>query len=148
MFKKLYLLFAMLLAAGILVAGCGGQGTKKDFHYKTAEELKTMLEQGEPIHIVDIQVEEEYKQGHIKGSVATFAYPVKSDEDKAKLDAVLPELQKDEAPIVIVCPRGAGGAERTYQYLQEKGFPEGRLFILEKGWAGWDYREWTATGSE
>ncbi len=116
------------------------------FQYKTAAEVKEMIESKEPMHIVDIQVEDEYKSGHIKGSIATYAFPVKTDEEKAKLDAIMSKIKKDEAPVIIVCPRGAGGAERTYNYLKAKGIDEYRLFILKKGWAGWPYSELSATG--
>ncbi len=116
------------------------------FQYKTASEVKGMIKSKEPMHIVDIQVENEYKSGHIKGSIATYAFPVKTDEEKAKLDAIMSKIKKDEAPIIIVCPRGAGGAERTYNYLKAKGIDEYRLFILKKGWAGWPYSELSATG--
>jgi hypothetical protein len=39
--------------------------------------------------------------------------------------------------VVIVCPRGAGGARRTYNYLRDKGIAAERLLILEKGQEGW-----------
>ena len=41
----------------------------------------------------------------------------------------------------IVCPRGAGGAKRAYDYMEEKGIPKARLSILEKGQGGWPYKE-------
>lgn len=106
-------------------------------------ELERKLKAQEPVIILDIQVEPEYEQHHIHSATPTHAYPVKSAEDKAKLDAALPKLEGSDAPVVIVCPRGAGGAERTYAYLKEKGVAEDRLYILEKGQAGWSCPELT-----
>lgn len=112
-----------------------------EFKYYTADQLKQAIESKAPIQIVDIQVENEYKAHHIKGVIPTYAFPVKTDEDKAKLAKVLPQLQSSKDPIVIICPRGASGAKNTYQYLYDQGIDESRLFILEKGQAGWPYSE-------
>lgn len=148
--QKMIAGLALLLVAAVLVAGCGGAGsssteTKAEYRYITAAEVKEKLENREEMVLLDIQVEEEWQEHHIAGSLPTHAYPVQSEEDKAKLDAVLSQLEGD-CPIVIVCPRGGGGAERTYNYLKEKGIAEERLFILEKGMAGWPYEELTEKG--
>ncbi|MHB1399384.1 MAG: rhodanese-like domain-containing protein [Trichloromonadaceae bacterium] len=123
-------LLALLVAAVPTVAG--------DFNYISAEKLEQMLRQQLPVSIVDIQVEPEFNTAHIKGAHATYAYPVKSAQDQAKLDALLPALSGSDTPVVIVCPRGAGGAERTQQYLAAKGIAPSRLLILEQGQAGWN----------
>ena len=141
-----YPLITFMMVLMIIAAGCSGGAETKEFQYKTAEQVKTMIEQEETMHIVDIQVENEFKEGHITGSIATYAYPVKTDEDKAKLIEVLPELQNNQDTIVIICPRGAGGAERTYDYFKEQGISEKRLFILKNGWSGWSYPELTEAG--
>ncbi len=112
-----------------------------EFKYYKADQLKQAIESKAPIQIVDIQVENEYKAHHIKRVIPTYAFPVKTDEDKAKLAKVLPQLQSSKDPIVIICPRGASGAKNTYQYLYDQGIDESRLFILEKGQAGWPYGE-------
>ncbi len=141
---------AILLATAVLLAGCGGTNsssteTKAEYQYMTAAEVKEKIENSEEMVLLDIQVEEEWQEHHIAGSLPTHAYPVQSEEDKAKLDAVLSHLEGD-CPIVSVCPRGGGGAERTYNYRKEKGSAEERLFILEKGMAGWPYEELTEKG--
>lgn len=112
-----------------------------DFKYYTADQLKQAIEKKTPLKIVDIQVATEYKEHHIQGVIPTYAYPVKTDEDKAKLTKVLPELKASQEPIVIVCPKGGGGAKNTYQYLADQGIAESRLLILENGQAGWPYAE-------
>lgn len=91
--------------------------------------------------IVDIQVPAEFKQHHFKGSVETGAYPVKSAADKQKLDAVMPKLSATQNDLVVICPRGGGGAKNTYDYLKEKGIDEKRIFILKEGMQGWPYKE-------
>ncbi|MCO1601945.1 rhodanese-like domain-containing protein [Desulfosporosinus nitroreducens] len=113
----------------------------KDWKYYSADQLKEAIEKKSPLQIVDIQVEAEYDAHHIKGVIPTYAYPVKTEEEKAKLAKILPQLKASKDPIVIVCPAGKGGAERTYQYLYDQGIDESRLFTLEKGQSGWPYSE-------
>jgi len=123
---------ALLVAGDLYAADPAGS-----YRYISAADLEMRLNAGQPTHIVDIQVEEEYAQHHITGATATYAYPVKSDADKAKLAAVVDTLKADTDPVVIVCPRGAGGATRTYDYLLSQGVAVERLLILEKGQGGW-----------
>ncbi|WBW99065.1 hypothetical protein [Oceanirhabdus sp. W0125-5] len=65
--------------------------------------------------------------------IFSISYPVKTEEDKAKLDKILDDLTDSKEDIVIICPRGNGGAKRTYDYLKEKAIDENRLYILENG---------------
>ena len=113
----------------------------KEYNYIKADELKSKIEKKEKIIILDIQVKDEFDKHHIKGAIETNAYPVKTDEDKAKLDKVMDKLTSSEDPIAIICPKGKGGAEKTYNYLKEKGIKEDRLLILEKGQAGWTHED-------
>ncbi len=89
--------------------------------------------------IVDIQTAENFGDHHFKGSIETNAFPVKSDEEKKRLDKTLPKIQSSKGEVVIVCPMGKGGALNAYDYLKSKGVPENRLFILEGGVHGWPY---------
>jgi hypothetical protein len=41
--------------------------------------------------------------------------------------------------VVIVCPRGGGGAKRTFDYYNAHGVEKERLLILEKGMDKWPY---------
>lgn len=122
---------ALILLTAISVSAAG-------YNFVSPEELKRRIEANSDILIVDIQVKEEFDQHHIPGSVATYAYPVKSDKERARLDTVMAARSSDNTSIVIVCPRGAGGAKRTYEYLKERGISESHLAILEKGIAGWN----------
>lgn len=133
--KIVLLLFAsLLLCSPAFAAGYNYTGTK---------EFKESLEKGKPVLIVDIQVPDEFAKQHFYGAVETGAYPAKSDAEKAKLDRVLPLIAATNDEIVIVCPRGGGGAKNSYDYLKSKGVDEKRLRILEGGMQGWPFPELT-----
>lgn len=134
------LLFVHLIVLVGTVAMAGNILAAEDpFNYITPEKTKLRIESGEAVTLLDIQIEDEYARHHIKGSLATYAYPVKSDDQKAKLDKVIPNLSANTDPIVIICPRGGGGAKRTFEYLASRGIESKRMFILEKGQSGWPY---------
>ena len=116
-----------------------------EFQYITPSEVKNRIEEGTPMTILDIQVKDEYDQHHIMGAMASYAYPVKSDADRTKLDVVMGKLTTKDDPIIIVCPRGGGGAKRTWQYLSSKGLNTNRMYILENGQGGWQYPELLAS---
>lgn len=132
-----------LLSAALLVVLALPAGAEEGYRYIAPEKVKAMIEHGEPLHVLDIQVADQYADGHLPGAMKTCAYPVKSDADKARLDARMDELRADAAPIVIVCPRGKGGAKRTRDHLLTQGFDAERLLILEGGQQGWPYGEMT-----
>lgn len=131
--KKIILILSLMLLAVSAYAG--------DYNYVSAEKVKDWIDSGAAVTIVDIQVKEEYRAHHLPGSIKTYSYPVKSDEDKAKLSGALSQVQKNNDPVVVVCPRGAGGAKRCYNYMKEQGVAESRLLILEKGMSGWPYNK-------
>ena len=79
--KKLSLIMAVLMAIG-LFAGCAQQenaeqlpgdeeAPAKEYQYITADEVKTMIENGDEKVIVDIQPEEYYAQGHLPTAIST-----------------------------------------------------------------------------
>ncbi|VTR65475.1 ThiF [Desulfosarcina cetonica] len=133
--------FAILSCLFLVLLSAPAMAVSDSYEYITAEKVKTKLESNAPMHLVDIQVKEDFDQHHLPGAIATYSYPVKSQEDKAKLDAIIEKLQADDAPVVVVCPRGGGGAKRCYDYLSEKGIAKERLLILEKGQEGWPFEE-------
>ena len=140
MVKRMFVKF-ILPFSFMIVLLCSGpvMADKAAYNYISPDKVKSMLESEEAMTLLDIQTEEEYSRHHIKGSLATYAYPVKSREEKTKLERILPELTSSEQPVVIVCPRGGGGAKRTYDYLASRGVEKKRMFILEKGQSGWPY---------
>ena len=149
--KKLSLIMAVLMAIG-LFAGCAQQenaeqlpgdeeAPAKEYQYITADEVKTMIENGDEKVIVDIQPEEYYAQGHLPIAISTYAYPADTDELKAKLDTALEKIDEKEGPVIIVGLGGKTGAENAYDYYAEKGVDESRLRILEGGQMSWPYEE-------
>lgn len=133
----------LLIAATIIL--CALPVMAADYRYVSPADFKQWLESGKAMKIVDIQVPAEFQKHSIKGSLETNAYPVKSTEDKQKLDKVLPQLAASQEDIVVVCPRGGGGAKNTYDYLKTKGISEKRLFILQDGMQGWPYKQLTVS---
>ncbi|MBU0481556.1 MAG: rhodanese-like domain-containing protein [Proteobacteria bacterium] len=114
-----------------------------DYQYVSAEELKGWLEAERTVLLVDIQEKQDFAAHHIKGSLETNAYPVKSDAERQTIDPAV-NRAKDYEAVVVVCPRGKGGAKRTYDYLKEQGVPEAKLTILTGGMEQWPYKEWVA----
>ena len=134
----------LLLVASLLITVVSALAA--DYRYLKADAFKGWLESGKQMIIVDIQTPENFTRKHFKGAVETNAYPVKSDDEKKKLDAVLQKIGATKDDIVIVCPRGGGGAKNTYDYLKAKGVEETRMYILEKGAEGWPWPEMCVTG--
>ncbi len=138
--KRITLLLILSLIMTVVAA------LAADYHYVKTDVFKGWLESGKQMIIVDIQTPENFAKKHFKGAVETNAYPVKSDEEKKRLDTVLQTIDATKDDIVIVCPRGGGGARNTYDYLKAKGVEETRLYILEKGAEGWPWSEMCVTG--
>lgn len=115
-------------------------------NYVKPDQFKQWLETSKAMQVVDIQTPEEFEKHHFNHSIQTNAYPAKSDEEKQRLDRILPVLQASKEDVVVVCPRGGGGAKNTYEHLKSMGIPEQRLFILEKGIEGWPYKELFVNG--
>jgi rhodanese-related sulfurtransferase len=135
------LLVAALLMAAMLITLSAGTVMAEAYNYIAPDALKKKIESETPMTVVDIQVKEEFDKHHIKGAVATYAYPVKFPADRANLEPVHEQIASNSDAVVIVCPRGGGGAKRTWDYLADKGISEERLFILQGGQAGWPYGE-------
>ena len=136
---------ALCIAAAILML-IVATVSAADYNFISPDRFKEELASDKKIIIVDIQVPNEFVKSHFKGSLETNAYPVKTDEERKRLDPVLATINASQDEVVIVCPRGGGGAKNTYDYLKSKGVAEKRLFILEKGMAGWPYPELCQTG--
>lgn len=126
----------MLFFLGAVTSVCAGE-----YSYISAKDMKSRIETGSEVIIVDIQVEKEFKQHHLPGSIATYAYPVKTETERAQIDKAVQQFQASGKDVVIVCPRGKGGAKRSYDYMLKKNVPSEKIYILEKGIAGWPYQE-------
>ena len=113
----------------------------QSYNYISPAELKQRLESSDKPMLLDIQVEKDYVQHHLPGAVPTYAYPAKTDDERAKLKPAVSRILSSKEEVVIVCPAGGSGAKNTYDFLKAQGVPESRIRILEKGQKGWPYPE-------
>lgn len=136
MLKRLGILFgALLISSSIIHAGIFD--VFKDYNYISAKDTaKLIKENPQSIAIVDIQVKPEFEKEHLKGAIETNAYPSKKPSDLEKLTKIIPSIKKDQK-VIVICPRGAGGAERSVKFLAKSGISKDRLFILSDGQHGW-----------
>lgn len=137
--KRIVVMVSLLLC-------CAASSMAAGYRYVEQDQFRQWLEKGKDIAVIDIQVPAEFQKQHFKGSIETGAYPVKTSDDKQKLDRALPKLATAKNDVVVVCPRGGGGAKNTYDYLKEKGIDEKRIYILKEGMQGWPYKELTVGG--
>ena len=143
---KMTRIITLVLALVSILAASAALAFGANYQYLEPEEFKKWLETGKKVRIVDIQVPAEFQQHHFNGSLQTNAFPVKSAEEKSKLDLVLPQLTASSEEIVIICPRGGGGAKNTFDHLKSKGIAEARMHILEDGMQGWPYKALVVQG--
>jgi len=114
------------------------------FNYLEPDQFKQWLEKDKPMIIVDIQVKDEFTAHHFPGSLETNAFPVKTDIQKQQIDVAVKAFKDTGHTMVVVCPRGGGGAKRCYSYLKSQGVPETKLTILKGGVAKWPYSDMLA----
>jgi len=118
----------------------------QQYNYIAPTELKQRLESGSKPILLDIQVEDDYTKHHLPGAVPTYAYPAKTDAERAKLQPTVSQIMASKEDVIIVCPGGGSGAKNTVDYLKAQGVPESRMKILEKGQKGWPFPELVTTG--
>lgn len=131
--KKIFLyalLFISFLSTGAVF---------EHFNYVETAQFKEWISTEKPIIIVDIQVKDEFTAHHFPNSLETNAFPVKTEAQQKMLDQALSAYKQSGHDVVVVCPRGGGGAKRTYSYLKSQGVPEEKLTILKGGVAKWPY---------
>lgn len=111
------------------------------FNYLEPDQFKQWLETNKPMIIVDIQDKASFAAHHFPGSIETNAFPVKTDAEKKQIDQAVAAYKANGHDVVVICPRGGGGAKRCYSYLKSQGVPEGKLTILKGGADNWPYRD-------
>lgn len=111
------------------------------FNYLEPDQFKQWLETNKPMVIVDIQDKPSFAAHHFPGSIETNAFPVKTDAEKKQIDPAVAAYKESGHDVVVVCPRGGGGAKRCYSYLKSQGVPEEKLTILQGGVDNWPYRD-------
>lgn len=117
-----------------------------NFNYVKAEEFKQWLAAGKEMVLVDIQVKDEFAAHHFKDSIETNAFPVETAEQRKMIDQAVTAAKAAGTDVVVICPRGGGGAKRCYSYLKEQGIAEEKLFILEGGVDKWPHKEMLLSG--
>lgn len=132
--------WALAVAASTLLAAAPS-AFAQTYNAIAPAELKQRLDAGDKPLLLDIQVEADYAKHRLPGAVPTYAYPAKTDAERAKLRPVVGRILSSKEDVVIVCPGGGSGARNTYDFLKSQGVPENRLRILEKGQKGWPYPE-------
>ncbi len=136
----------LFIVCAVLAAFTQSAMAWTSYNYVSADELKGWLQASSPILLVDIQEKKDFAAHHIKASLETNAYPVESDHDRQTIDpAVKLAHANSYAAVVVVCPRGKGGAKRAYDYLAAKGVPEAKLRILAGGMENWPHKEWVVS---
>ncbi|MBU0959972.1 MAG: rhodanese-like domain-containing protein [Proteobacteria bacterium] len=110
------------------------------FNYLEPDQFKQWLETSKPMVIVDIQDKASFAAHHFPGSIETNAFPVKTDAEQKQIDPAVAAYKASGNDVVVVCPRGGGGAKRCYSYLKSQGVPEDKLTILQGGVDNWPYR--------
>lgn len=128
------------LVALFLVGLFNSAAMFETFNYLEPDQFKARLESGKPVIIVDIQVAEEFAAHHFPGAIETNAFPVETEAQRTMIDPAVAAYAKLGHDVVVVCPRGGGGAKRCYSYLKSQGVPEEKLTILKGGVAKWPYR--------
>lgn len=124
--------------AVLVFVGCGGKVEQKaEYNYISAKETaELMRENPSDVVLVDIQEKGDFEEEHLKGAIGTYAYPVKTQEARDKLISLVPNIS-DSQKVVVICPRGGGGADRAYDTLLEAGVKKENLFTLTDGQYGW-----------
>jgi rhodanese-related sulfurtransferase len=91
----------------------------------TPKELKSKIDQGEDVQIIDIREPEKFEAGHIPGSINIFQKEMPQHIDKISRTGML----------VIACTYGMK-SDQVYIYLREKHKFK-NLWILEGGLYDW-----------
>jgi len=130
-------LMTVLAAVLVLFLTGNGECRKDGYNYISIQNFKARMDAGDhengSMVIMTAQTEKEYATGYIDAAYPTYARPLKTDADFAKLNPFLEKIKDTDADVVLICPRGASGAERPYTYFKKHGIEEKRLLILEGG---------------
>jgi rhodanese-related sulfurtransferase len=128
MSRPLVLASLAVVAAGVLAVGARAHaGHPSGWALQTieADRLKTVLDRGQRVVIVDVRSPDEFKQGHIPG-----ARSLSLDESGDRFR----ELPRRE-PVVLYCACPISEIGPAYQFMRYSGFTN--VFVLHGGLAEW-----------
>jgi rhodanese-related sulfurtransferase len=91
-------------------------------------ELERMVQQGQPVHIVDVRAAEDYAEGHIPGAVSL----PKDQWSDAKMPKT--RLRKDKVNVLYCYSHVCHLAATAAVEFASKGYP---VMELEGGWRTW-----------
>jgi rhodanese-related sulfurtransferase len=129
----------LMLCLGLVL--CAASAHAGEYHYVSQDDMKKWLESNKEMVIVDIQPAKDFARQHFAGAVETNAFPVENDAERHRLDHAVEVGKGNNKDVVVVCPRGKGGAKRCYDFLRENGIAPERLYILTDGMDKWPYKE-------
>jgi rhodanese-related sulfurtransferase len=111
----------------------------------SVEALRNMLEQGEPVTVLDVRTDEERSEWAIPGSIHFGAYEALKAEDERAMESVdVPE----RLPVVTVCGTGKTSMIAAEQ-LRAKDFTAMSLEGGMKSWSlAWNVAEVPMSGTE
>lgn len=96
-----------------------GYKTENDIDYKNA---KTILENNNKCILLDVRSEQEYKEGHLEGSINIPLYDINEEIEK-----IIPNRNN---PIIVYCQSGSR-SKKAINTLFKKGYEE--LYNIEGG---------------
>lgn len=128
----------ILFAIVFFFIGCGGKVEQQaKYNYISAEDTAKLIRKTpEKVVLIDIQEKDDFAEEHLKGAIPTYAYPVKTEEEKIKIGKYVSKITMDQT-VVVICPKGGGGANRAYDFLLSQGVKKDKLFTLTDGQYGW-----------
>ena len=117
----------VFMTAGTPLAGI-------EYNPVDSDSFKKLLQNKEPVHLVDIQEKNDFQLHHFSKSIETAACPVKSVQDKSRIKEIVSDLQTTDDPVVIIGSRGTRAAQRGWPACLgiEQGIASQRRAILKK----------------
>jgi rhodanese-related sulfurtransferase len=116
------------IAWGVLAAAAGWAQEAAEggrLTYVSAEEVKTWLDEGKPVTVVDVREADEFRAGHLDGAI-NIPYE--------QIASIAEPLSKDQ-PLVLYCIHSAHRAPAASTTLRELGFTD--LYVLDGGIIAW-----------
>jgi len=136
MYREIVKLIMIVLFLSVAAPAGAVDSTSVD-----AAKFKAWMSNKKPMILADIQKKNSFQKHHFYGAVQTNASPVKTEEEKVRLDIIVRMFQKTGNDVVIIGSRGGASARRAANYLIDQGIPIDKIFILDGGVKHWPEQE-------